>query len=261
MTGGTTAVTIPRTTPRPRRVGYAEHATLEELLMRLASAKAGSGTWQAMRDEIVSRHLHLVRALAVRFQGRGEDLDDLVQVGTLGLIKAIDRYDPDHGAQLSSFAVPTIVGEIKRHLRDRARTVRLPRGLLERHLAVSRASTEFYQRLGRSPTVFELAGVLRLGREEILEALDAPPMVVPWDDEPPAAEPSQPLEEVERRAVLRPLLDALDPRLKLIVTRRFFQHSTQSEIAAELGISQVQVSRLLTRALSLLRDELREVHR
>lgn len=228
--------------------------------MRLVSAKPGSATWQVMRDEIVARHLHLVRALAVRFRGRGEDLDDLVQIGTLGLIKAIDRYDANHGAALSSFAVPTIVGEIKHHLRDRAGAVRLPRRLQERHVAIARASTEFYQRVGRSPTVSELAVDLRLGKEEVLEALDATSMMVPWDEEPPAVEPSRPLEDVERRAVLLPLLDALGPRLKRIVVRRFFEHRTQSEIAAELGISQVQVSCLLTRALSLMRAELPDRH-
>jgi RNA polymerase sigma-70 factor, sigma-B/F/G subfamily len=244
---------VPRQSP-----AYAEEATVAELLSRLAACQPGSGTWRALRDEIVARHLSLVRALAVRFQGRGEDLDDLVQVGTVGLIKAIDRYDPCHGAQLSSFAVPTVVGEIKRHLRDRTSAVRLPRRIQERQSAVAEASTTLYQKLGRSPTVDELAESLRLSRDETLETLDGmrAAVAVPWDDEQPAVDTSDQLADVEHRAMLRPVLDALDPRLRRIVVLRFFEHRTQSEIAAELGISQVQVSRLLARTLALLRERL-----
>ncbi|MGH3658679.1 MAG: sigma-70 family RNA polymerase sigma factor, partial [Micromonosporaceae bacterium] len=159
--------TVPKQSP-----AYEEQASVAELLERLAGCQPGSGAWRALRDEIAARHFPLVRALAVRFRGRGEDLDDLVQVGTVGLIKAIDRYDPSHGARLSTFAVPTVVGEIKRHLRDRTSTVRLPRRLQERHSSLNRASTDLYQKLGRSPTVDELAEQLRLTREEVLETLD-----------------------------------------------------------------------------------------
>lgn len=253
----TVRVAAPGTVPRPSPA-YAEEATVAELLTRLAACRPGGGTWRALRDEIVARHLSLVRALAVRFQGRGEDLDDLVQVGTVGLLKAIDRYDPRHGAQLSSFAVPTVVGEIKRHLRDRTSAVRLPRRIQERQAAVAEASTGLYQKLGRSPTVDELAEALQLSREETLETLDGlrAAVVVPWDDREPAVDSADQLADVEHRAVLRPVLEGLDPRLRRIVVLRFFAHRTQSEIAAELGISQVQVSRLLARTLAELRERL-----
>lgn len=251
-----TAVRVPRPTP-----AYAERAPVAELLARLASCEPQSVTWRTWRDELVARHLPLVRALATRFRGRGEELDDLVQVGTVGLIKAIDRYDPRHGAQLSSFAVPTIVGEIKRHLRDRTPPVRLPRRLGERQTAVARATTALYQRLGRSPTVDELGYALGITREETLETLDAlrAAVPVPWHEAGPVAERADlatPAADVEDRAVLRPHLEALAPRERRILMLRFFAHRTQSEIAAELGISQVQVSRLLARTLATLRERM-----
>ncbi|MGH3647807.1 MAG: sigma-70 family RNA polymerase sigma factor [Micromonosporaceae bacterium] len=248
-----TAVRVPRPAP-----AYAEQAPVSELLARLATCQPGSPMWYAWRDALVARQLPLVRALAHRFRGRGEELDDLVQVGTLGLIKAIDRYDPRHGAQLSSFAVPTIVGEIKRHLRDRIPVVRVPRRLAERQTAVAHATNVLYQRLGRSPTVDELAGALGIAREETLETLDALRAAVPvsWQDAGPVPDDATPVEDAEDRAMLRPHLEALDPRLRRIVVLRFFAHRTQSEIAAELGISQVQVSRLLARTLVMLRERL-----
>lgn len=247
-----------RTIPRPAPA-YAEQAPTAELLARLADAPAGDGRWAALRAELVRRHLSLVRALAWRFRNRGEDLDDLVQVGTVGLLNALDRFDPARGAGFTTFATPTIVGELKRHLRDRAGTVRVPRRLQERNAAVSRASVTLYQRLGRSPTVHELATEVGGTDEEVLEALEAAQAytTVPLDDvEPAGTGATDALDGVEARAALRPLLDRLPPRDKRIVVLRFFQHRTQSEIAAELGISQVQVSRLLTRTLSTLRRAL-----
>lgn len=252
------AASIPRPAP-----AYAEQAASGELLARLANLPNGSGPWTALRDELVRRHLPLVRALAWRFRDRGEDLDDLVQVGTVGLLGALDRFDADRGAAFTTFATPTIVGELKRHLRDRSGTVRVPRRLQERHAAVSAASVALYQRLGRSPTVHELATEVGGTDEEVLEALDSARAhsTVPLEEATGSAaaqDSADALDGVEYRAALRPLLDRLPPRDKRIIVLRFFAHRTQSEIAAELGISQVQVSRLLTRTLATLRAQLAE---
>lgn len=272
MTGARTehrAVTRARI-PRPAPP-YAEQAPTAELLARLAGCQRGDGRWAALRDEVVRRHLSLVRALAWRFRDRGEDLEDLVQVATVGLLNAIDRFDPGHGAEFTTYATPTIVGELKRHLRDRAGAVRVPRRLQERSAAVSRASVALYQRLRRSPTVAELAAEVGLTDEEVLEALECSQAytTVPLDNGLPpgcrlpgrsgtALDSAAAMEGVEYRAALRPLLDGLADRDKLIILRRFFEHRTQSEIATELGISQVQVSRLLTRTLAYLRARLGE---
>lgn len=250
-----TVANIPRPAP-----AYAEQATTRELLDRLGRLRRGDGHWSALRAEIVRRHLSLVRALAWRFRDRGEDLDDLVQVATLGLLHAVDRFDPDRGAEFTTYATPTIVGELKRHLRDRAGAVRVPRRLQERHAAISRASVDLYQRLGRSPTVHELAAETGLTDEEVLEALESAQAhtTVPLDATDPTEshDTADALDGIEYRAALRPLLDRLPPRDKRILVLRFFAHRTQSEIAAELGISQVQVSRLLTRTLATLRTAL-----
>ncbi len=259
VAGRSRSAGIPRPSP-----AYAEQAPTRELFARLAAYQEGEGHWAALRAELVRRHLSLVRALAWRFRGRGEDLDDLVQVGNLGLLGAIDRFDAAKGAEFTTFATPTIVGELKRHLRDRAGTVRVPRRLQERHAAVSRASVSLYQRLGRSPTVHELAVEIGSTDEEVLEALESAQAytMVPLESADPPAHAAQAsadaLDGVEYRASLRPLLDRLDPRDKRIIVLRFFAHRTQSEIAAELGISQVQVSRLLTRTLTALRTALGE---
>lgn len=269
MTGTRQAGRVPTRTRIPRPApAYAEQAPTAELLDRLAGCRRGDGTWAALRDEVVRRHLSLVRALAWRFRDRGEDLEDLVQVATVGLLNAIDRFDPGHGAEFTTYATPTIVGELKRHLRDRAGTVRVPRRLQERAAAVSRASTALYQRLRRSPTVAELAAEVGLTDEQVLEALESSQAytTVPLDNGLPpgcrlpglgaALDTADAMDGVEYRAALRPLLDRLEARDKLIILRRFFEHRTQSEIATELGISQVQVSRLLTRTLAYLRERL-----
>jgi RNA polymerase sigma-B factor len=219
-----------------------------------------------LRDELVSEHLALVEYLARRFTGRGEPLDDLVQVGTIGLLKAIDRFDLERGVEFSTYATPTIVGEIKRHFRDKGWAVRVPRRLQELKLALTRATADLSQENGRSPTVAELAEHLNLTEEEILDglesahaystiSLDAPE----GDDESPAVSDSlgmvdDALESVEHRESLKPLLERLPEREKRILLLRFFKGMTQSQIADELGISQMHVSRLLTRTLAQLRE-------
>ena len=224
-----------------------------------------------LRDELVRLHLPLVEHFARRFLNRGEPFDDLLQVGTIGLIKAIDRFDLDRGVEFSTYATPTIVGEIKRHFRDRGWAIRVPRRLQELRITITTATAELTQELGRSPTVKELAGKIGVAEEEIIEglessnaystlSLDAPDSsddsalsmidVIGGDDEA--------LEHVENRETIKPLLEELDPREKHILTLRFFRGMTQSQIAAEVGISQMHVSRLLARTLEKLRKSLSE---
>ena len=223
----------------------------------------------AARKQLIERYMSLVRSLARRYSYRGEQLEDLVQIGAIGLIKAIDRFDTDRGVEFSTYATPTIVGEIKRHFRDRGWAIRVPRRLQELRLSITSATAELTQENGRSPTVSELARKIGVSDEEIIEglessnaystlSLDAPDSsddsalsmidVIGGDDEA--------LEHVENRETIKPLLEALDPREKHILTLRFFRGMTQSQIAAEIGISQMHVSRLLARTLERLRESL-----
>ncbi len=246
-----------------------ERERSRELLLALSKLAADDPERQPIRDALVQAHLPLVEYLARRFAGRGEPLDDLVQVATIGLIKAIDRFDPDRGVEFSTYATPTIAGEIKRHFRDKGWAVRVPRRLQELKLSLTRATSDLTQQLNRAPTVAELAQHLKLSEEEILEglesahaystvSLDAPDSD---DDDGPAVADSlgmvdEALEGVEYRESLKPLLEALPPREKRILVLRFFGGMTQSQIAAELGISQMHVSRLLARTLIKLREGL-----
>jgi RNA polymerase sigma-B factor len=240
-----------------------------ELLLALSKLPEDDPARGRIRDELVQGHLPLVEYLARRFAGRGEPLDDLVLVATIGLIKAVDRFDPERGVEFSTYATPTIAGEIKRHFRDKGWAVRVPRRLQELKLSLTRASSDLTQKLGRAPTVAELAAQLNLTEEEILEglesahaystvSLDAPDSD---DDDGPAVADSlgmvdDALEGVEYRESLKPLLEALPPREKRILVLRFFSGMTQSQIASELGISQMHVSRLLARTLAQLREGL-----
>ncbi|RGA03918.1 RNA polymerase sigma factor SigF [Microbispora triticiradicis] len=224
---------------------------------------------QRIRDELVELHLPLVEYLARRFRNRGEWLDDLTQVATIGLIKSIDRFDLGRGVEFSTYATPTIVGEIKRHFRDKGWAVRVPRRLQELKLSLTKAISELSQRESRAPTVAELAVHLGMTEEEVLEglesanaystvSLDAPDS---GDDDAPAVSDSlgivdESLEGVEYRESLKPLLERLPPREKRILLLRFFGNMTQSQIATELGISQMHVSRLLARTLAQLREGL-----
>jgi len=221
------------------------------------------------REQLIEQYMSLVRSLARRYSYRGEQLDDLVQIGSIGLIKAIDRFDISRGVELTTYATPNIIGEIKRHFRDKGWAVRVPRRLQELKLALAKAIGELAQRLGRAPTVAELAEHLQMSEEEVLEglesanaystvSLDAPDS---GDEDAPAVAESlgmvdEALEGVEYRESLKPLLEQLPPREKRILLLRFFGNMTQSQIATELGISQMHVSRLLARTLAQLRDGL-----
>jgi RNA polymerase sigma-B factor len=240
-----------------------------ELFERLASLPADDPERARIRATLVELHLPLVEYLARRFRNRGEWLDDLTQVATIGLIKSIDRFDLERGVEFSTYATPTIVGEIKRHFRDKGWAVRVPRRLQELKLSLTKAIGDLAQREGRAPTVSELAAHLQMSEEEVLEglesanaystvSLDAPDS---GDEDAPAVADSlgmidDALEGVEYRESLKPLLERLPPREKKILLLRFFGNMTQSQIAAELGISQMHVSRLLARTLAQLREGL-----
>jgi RNA polymerase sigma-B factor len=217
----------------------------------------------------VEEHLPLVRHFARRFSNRGEPFDDLLQVGTLGLIAAIDRFDPTRGVEFLSFAVPTITGEIKRHFRDQGWSVRVPRRLQELHLSLNAAVSELSQKNGHAPTPSELAEHLGIPRAEVLEGLavanayrssslderlsgeeDSPTLAATLGEEDAA------LEGVEYRESLQPLLATIPARERRILILRFFGNMTQSQIAADIGISQMHVSRLLSQTLAKLREGL-----
>jgi RNA polymerase sigma-B factor len=222
------------------------------------------------RDVLIERHMPLVRSLARRYAYRGEPLEDLVQIGAIGLIKAIDRFDVDRGVELTTYATPTVIGEIKRHFRDRAWAVRVPRGLQELSMRLARIVEQLTVELGRSPTVAELAQEAGVSEEAVLDALESgraytlvslsQAAVLGDGDE---VDPLETLGEVEReyeatedRAVLAPGFRALDPRERKILHLRFFEGLTQSQIARRVGVSQMHVSRLIVRSLAKLRAEL-----
>ena len=244
-------------------------ARTRDAFARLESLPDGDPDRAQIRADLVGLHLPLVEHLARRFRNRGEPYDDLVQVGTIGLIKAVDRFDLERGVEFSTYATPTIVGEIKRWFRDKGWSIRVPRRLQELRLSLVLATGELTQELGRSPTVSELAHRLSVGEDQILEgiesanaystvSLDAPDSAS-WDG-PSVGEAlggdDDALANVEFRESLRPLLAALAPRERRIVVLRFFRQMTQTQIAAEVGMSQMHVSRLLARSLATLREGL-----
>ncbi len=223
----------------------------------------------ASRDELVQAHLGLAEHLARRFAGRGESLDDLTQVAYLALVKAADRYDDDRGFEFATFATPTVLGEIKRHFRDKGWAVRVPRQLQELRLELTKATDELTQVLHRSPSVQDLARHLSISEDEVLQGLECgraysaqsiDPLLDPGDDEVPLAAVvgtvDAGMERVEDRHALRPLMDSLPERERRMIEMRFFRNMTQTEIAEELGISQMHVSRLLTRTLADLREQM-----
>ncbi len=229
--------------------------------------------YERLRDELVVVHLNLVRFLAVRFANRGEPLDDLVQVGTVGLLKAIDRFDLERGVEFTTYATPTIVGEIKRYFRDKGWAVKVPRRLQELNLAVNRASDKLAISLGRSPTVTELAEHLQAGEDEILEAqeLGQAYNLLSLDSEVSgeADKKSQTLadtvgvadaglELLEDRANLEQAFGVLTGRERVIIYLRFYESVSQTEIAKRLNVSQMHVSRLQAKALEKLRVVLAE---
>jgi RNA polymerase sigma-B factor len=224
------------------------------------------------RDELIERYMSLVRSLARRYAHRGEQLDDLVQIGAIGLIKAIDRFDLDRGVELTTYATPNIIGEIKRHFRDKGWSVRVPRGLQELNVQISKLVEQLTVQLSRSPTIAELAEAAGVEEESVLEALESGRAYSSVSLSPGASSDEEgeldPLESLgtleheyevsEDRAVLAPGFKVLDQRERKILHLRFFSGLTQSQIADEIGISQMHVSRLIRRSLEKIREEIAE---
>lgn len=222
------------------------------------------------REKLVMSHLNLVRFLANKFKNRGEPLDDLVQVGYLGLLKAIDRFDPSRGLEFTTFATPTIMGEIKRHFRDKGWSVRVPRRLQELSAKVNQTTDVLTRQLQRSPSVEEIAEHLDVSVDEVLEAMESSsayssvPLEAPSgadsDDSPSVldryATEDNDLAFTDDRLVIEEALEGFSPREREVIELRFLKGMTQIEIAERLGISQVQVSRLLRRTLKKIQDKI-----
>lgn len=222
----------------------------------------------AAREELVERYLPLARHLARRFAGRGESLDDLIQVADLGLLNAVDRFDPDRGVQFTTFAAVTITGELKRHFRDRGWSVRVPRSLQESALLVHRTLETLWQDLGRSPTITEIARQADLTEEAVIEAMDAIQAYSPASLDAAVSEDGTAMSETvghadpsfeiaEGWASVAPALEKLPVRERRILYLRFFKGMTQTEIAQEIGISQMHISRLIAQSLERVRSEIR----
>jgi RNA polymerase sigma-B factor len=239
------------------------------LFTQLVAARSSAIDRARARSELVELHVPLVELCARRFVNRGEPFEDLVQVGTIGLIKAVDRFDPERGVEFSTYATPTILGEVKRHFRDKGWAIRVPRRLQELRMAIAATTGELSQRNGRSPTPSEVAERLGVGLEDVLEGMESANAYATLSLDAgdgrsdglgsileTLGDTDAALDHVEIRASIRPLLDRLPPRERRILVLRFFRQMTQSQIAQEVGISQMHVSRLLNRTLAELRESI-----
>jgi RNA polymerase sigma-B factor len=237
-----------------------------ELLRRYAADRS-----PAAREELVERFMPLARRLASRYAGGAESFEDLIQVASMALLKAVDRFDPGRETAFSTFAVPTIMGELKRHFRDRGWSVHVPRDVQERILKIERAQAELPAKLGHAPTVSEIAAALALDDEQVLEAMHAAQghHAVSLDASSPLAEGEEPaplgerigeedrgFEAVEYGATIAPTLKDVSERDRRVLHLRFVEDMTQSEIAEEVGVSQMHVSRILRTTLDRLREEI-----
>ncbi|PWI46170.1 RNA polymerase sigma factor SigF [Streptomyces sp. ICBB 8177] len=241
-------------------------ALSKTLFSRLETLEEGTHEYSYVRNTLVELNLALVKFAASRFRSRSEPMEDIIQVGTIGLIKAIDRFELSRGVEFPTFAMPTIIGEIKRFFRDTSWSVRVPRRLQELRLDLAKAGDELAQKLDRSPTVAELADRLDLTREEVIEGMAASNAYTassldaqPEEDDSEGALADRigyedhGLEGIEYVESLKPLIASLSARDRKILSLRFVGNLTQSEIGEELGISQMHVSRLLSRTLTRLR--------
>ncbi|HEU0192232.1 MAG TPA: SigB/SigF/SigG family RNA polymerase sigma factor [Mycobacterium sp.] len=252
--------------PRPG----SEYADVGEMFRELAEYAPDSAEFSSQRDRIVERCLPLADHIARRYEGRGESREDLVQVARVGLVNAVVRFDVGAGSDFVSYAVPTIMGEVRRYFRDNSWSVKVPRRLKELHLRLGAATAELSQRLGRAPTASELAEELEISRDDVVEGLVAGSSYNTMsidsgsgsDDEgirtiaDTLGDVDPRMEQIESREALRPLLDTLPERERAVVVLRFFESLTQTQIAERVGISQMHVSRLLARSLALLRDRM-----
>ncbi len=244
------------------------HARPREDLKEMFSEFARGGD-RGLRTELVEAHIGLAHHLARRFVYRGEPYDDLVQVGSLALIKAVDRFDPDRGVEFTTFASQTILGELKRHFRDKGWAIRAPRRLQELYLQLNHSVATLSQELGRSPTIAELAADTGAPEEQVLEALEAGRSYRSTSLDSPGPDDeglssrlgaeAEGMSTVEWRATLEPHVQALPVREQTILRLRFIDGLTQSEIASQMGMSQMHVSRLLAHSLATLRERCAEV--
>ncbi|GAA0580274.1 hypothetical protein GCM10010172_76550 [Paractinoplanes ferrugineus] len=241
-----------------------------ELVRALAATVADDPARDALRRRAIEAWLPLAQHMARRYFGRGEPSDDLVQVALVGLIKAIDRYDAGNGADFTAFAIPTILGELKRHFRDKAWAIRVPRRLQELRMSIAAANNVLSHSLGRPPTVADIASHLRVSEEDVLEGLEGARAYSATSLSTPVGEDGgqelgdtlggvdSELELAELRIALGPAMATLSEREQRMLSLRFYGNRTQSEIAREFGISQMHVSRLLSQALAKLRTLLND---
>ena len=243
-------------------------AGADELIKEMARMPADAPGRAARRARALAAWVPLARHLAARYNGRGEPSDDLLQTATVGLIKAVDRFDPDRGVEFAGFAIPTVLGEVKRHFRDRTWSVRVPRRTQELRMAISNANNDLLSTLGRSPTVADIAKHLGITEEDVLEGLEgARAYSAASLSTPVSADESMSLgdtlgeedreyELTEMRMILGTAMSKLDEREQRILSLRFYGNMTQSDIAEKIGVSQMHVSRLITKALAKLREDL-----
>jgi RNA polymerase sigma-B factor len=243
-------------------------ASADEMIKVMARMPVGQPGRAALRDRVIESWVPLARHLAARYNGRGEPADDLLQTATVGLIKAVDRYDPDRGVEFTGFAIPTILGEVKRHFRDRTWSVRVPRRTQELRMAITDANNTLLHTLGRSPTVADIAAHLEVTEEDVLEGLEGARAYAATSLSTPVSmdesmslgdtlgEDDHEYEMTELRMVLGGALAHLDEREQAILSMRFYGNMTQSDIAARVGVSQMHVSRLIARSLAKLHTEL-----
>jgi RNA polymerase sigma-B factor len=249
--------------------GDPEYGHLDPLLQEYAALAADDPRRESLRDELVTGFLPVAQHIARRFSGRGEPLDDLVQVATVGLIHAVDRFSPERGSDFFSFAVPTISGEVRRHFRDLGWSMRVPRRLKDLHVSINGAVSTLAQQLGRAPRPTEIAEHIGVSVTDVLEGLEASEAYRSSSlDEMLSSEQGSAtvgelvgeadaeLDRVDSRQALRPLLAELDERERTIVLLRFFGNMTQTQIAEHVGISQMHVSRLLAQTLDRLRNKM-----
>ncbi|CAA0132141.1 RNA polymerase sigma factor SigF [Mycolicibacterium vanbaalenii] len=246
-----------------------QYADVTEMFHRLKTLDPQSMEYRRQREMIVETCLPLANHIARRFSNRGEPVEDLVQVARLGLVQAVNRFDPDNGAEFLAFAVPTMMGEVRRHFRDHGWSVKVPRRLKELGSQLKRSRDELSQRLGRAPTASEIAADLGIDREEVVQAQIAFSSYSTISTDAPTGDNDERtvgtsfgdvdanLDKVLEAETVRPLLAALPQRDLLVLKLRFFENMTQTQIAEQLGISQMHVSRLLSRALATLRENVR----
>nr|WP_285561523.1 SigB/SigF/SigG family RNA polymerase sigma factor [Actinoplanes regularis] len=234
----------------------------------MTAMPAGHPSRPALRERAIEAWLPLARHLANRYANRGEPTDDLIQTANIGLIKAVDKFDPDRGVDFAGYAIPTIIGEIKRHFRDRTWSIRVPRRLQELRLHITEANATLTHTLGRAPQVTDIAAHLGITEEEVLEGLEgaraynATSLSTPIGADEnrelgdTLADDHNDYELADLRATLKPALAMLDDRERKIIILRFYGNQTQTQIAEQIGISQMHVSRLLTKALAKMRKTL-----